>query len=85
MLCNEKNRNFDKKCRSKNIKIWKIKEKLIYNVIEIYWKLWIFIRFLITDMGMSSRFFNKKNKIRKIKISIKYNVMQIKKLKKMKN
>ena len=85
MLCNEKNIYFDKKCRSKNIKIWKIKEKLIYNVIEIYWKLWIFIRFLITDMGMSSRFFNKKNKIRKIKISIKYNVMQIKKLKKIKN
>ena len=85
MLCNEKNINFDKKCLSKNKKIWKIKEKLIYNVMEIYWKLWIFIRFLITDMGMSSRFFNKKNKIRKIKISIKYNVMQIKKLKKIKN
>ena len=54
--------------------------------------LWKFIEnyeflygFLITDMGMSSRFFNKKNKIRKIKISIKYNVMKIKKFKKIKN
>ena len=36
MLCNEKNRNFDKKCRSKNKKILKIKEKLRYNVMEIY-------------------------------------------------
>ena len=43
------------------------------------------MRFLITDMGMWSRFFNKKNKIRKIKMSIKYNVIQIKKLKKIKN
>ena len=85
MLCNEKNINFDKKCRSKNKKIRIIKEKLRYKVMIIYWKLWIFIRFLITDMGMSSRFFNKKNKIRKIKISIKNNVMQIKKLKKIKN
>ena len=52
---------------------------------RIYRKLWILNRFLITDMGMSSRFFKKKDKIRKIKISIKYNVMQIKKLKKIKN
>ena len=68
MLCNEKNINFDIECRCKNIKIRKIKEKFRYNVMEIYWKIWIFIRFLIPDMGMSSRFFNKKNKIRKIKI-----------------
>ena len=67
MLCNEKNINFEKKCRSKNKKIWKIKEKFRYNVMGIYWKLWIFNRFLITDMGMSSRFFNKKNKIKKSK------------------
>ena len=85
MLCNEKNINFDIECRCKNIKIRKIKEKFRYNVMEIYWKIWIFIRFLIPDMGMSSRFFKKKDKIRKIKISIKYNVMQIKKLKKIKN
>ena len=85
MLCNEKNINFDKKCRRKNKKFRKIKEKFRYNVIWIYIKLWIFNRFLITDMGMSSRFFKKKDKIRKIKISIKYNVMQIKKLKKIKN
>ena len=65
MLCNEKNRNFDKKCRSKNKKIRKIKEKLRYNVMIIYWKLWIFIRIFITDTGMSSRFFNKKNKLEK--------------------
>ena len=44
-----------------------------------------FYRFLTFDMGMSSRFFKKKDKIRKIKISIKFNVMQIKKLKKIKN
>ena len=79
MLCNEKNIYFDKKCRSKNIKIRKIKEKFRYNVMEIYRKIWIFIRFLIPDMGMSSRFFNKKNKIRKIKLCINYNVMKIKK------
>ena len=36
-------------------------------------------------MGMSSRFFNKKNKIRKIKLCIIQNVMEIKKLKKIKN
>ena len=65
MLCNEKNRNFDKKCRSKNIKIRKIKEKFRYNVMRIYWKLWIFYRIFNTDMGMSSRFFNKINKLEK--------------------
>ena len=65
MLCNEKNINYDKKYRRKNKKIWKIKEKLRYNVMEIYWKIWIFIRFLIPDMGMSSRFFNKINKLEK--------------------
>ena len=85
MLCKEKNINFDIECRCKNIKFRKIKEKFRYNVIWIYRKLWIFNRFLITDMGMSSRFIKKKDKIRKIKISIKYNVMQIKKLKKIKN
>ena len=65
MLCNEKNINFDKKCRRKNKKIRKIKEKFRYNVMRIYWKLWIFIRFFNTDMGMSSRFFNKKNILEK--------------------
>ena len=65
MLCNEKNRNFDKKCRSKNKKIWKIKEKFRYNVMRIYWKLWIFYRIFNTDMGMSSRLFNKINKLEK--------------------
>ena len=36
MLCNEKNRNFDKKCRSKNKKNRKKKEKFRYNVMIIY-------------------------------------------------
>ena len=65
MLWKEKNINYERKWDSKNKKIRKIKEKLRYNVMRIYWKLRIFIRFFITDMGMSSRFFNKINKLEK--------------------
>ena len=36
MLCKEKNINFDKKCRSKNKKIRKIKVNFIYNIMENY-------------------------------------------------
>ena len=60
MLWKEKNINYERKWDSKNKKIRKIKEKFRYNVMIIYWKLWIFIRIFITDMGMSSKFLIKK-------------------------
>ena len=45
MLCNEKNINFDKKCRRKNKKIRKIKKIFIYDIIRKNRKILILYKF----------------------------------------